>query len=370
MTEPGFAFDFGARHARARELIASKNLDAIYVTAGANMRYLTGFSPTPGGWPIWLSGLLLPLEHSATLVMTRMYHDIFVHNHSYVQDVRTYMDGQDPSPVLATLFQEKGLSHGRIGVEDWMGYGDYALLTAAVPGLQVTGGQEILDGLRMVKDDQEIEILRRVCRLMDLGYEAAMQVIRKGRTEAEAGMDIIRALVNAGCESLQIAGHFSTLSSRRIRRGDAVDVDLGGVRYRGYCGDSARTIFVGPPTDAERAMYDVVLEAYDRAMELVRPGVEVQAIHQAAVGVIRRAGYDQTWKIGHGIGLTCMGHEAPLLQDGVTTRLEPGMVHVIDPGVFLPGKHRDSPLHIEDVVLVTEDGYELLTQFTHELLWV
>jgi len=363
-------FDYQARFARARKLMAENGFDALYINAGPNMYYLTGFTPTEGGWPVWLSALLLPLEGEPVFVMTEMYHNIFVHHESYVQHVRTYLDGQDPSDMLADLFQEKGLSRGRVGVEDRMGFGDSTLLTGAVPNVKLASAQDILDRLRMVKDAEEIKILRRVCQIMDVGYETAMQVIEEGRTEAEVGMDIIRALVDAGSETLRVAGHFTTLSDRRIERGDAIDVDLAGVSYRRYCGDSARTIFVGPPTDEERAMYDVVLEAYNRAMEMVKPGVEAQAVHRETVRVIRKAGYDMTWKVGHGIGLTCLGHEAPLLQEGATFPLEPGMVHVIDPGIFLSGKHRDSPLHIEDVVLVTEDGFEPLTKFTHDLLWV
>jgi Xaa-Pro aminopeptidase len=280
------------------------------------------------------------------------------------------MDGEDPARLLADLFRRKGLSRGRIGVEDRMGFGDSSLLLSAVSDLKLASAQGILDRLRMVKDAEEIKILRRVCQIMDAGYAAAMQVIKEGRTEAEVGMDIIRALVEAGSETMRLAGHFHTLSNRRIQRGDAIDVDPAGVCYRRYCGDSARTIFVGPPTDEERAMFDVVVEAYHRAMDLVRPGVEAQTIHQETVKVIRDAGYEMTWKVGHGIGLTSQGHEAPLLQEGAAFPLEPGMVHVIDPGVFLPGKHRDSPLHIEDVVLVTDDGCELLTHFRRDLLWV
>jgi Xaa-Pro aminopeptidase len=350
--------------------LAERGLDALYVNAGPNMYYLTGFSPMEGGWPVWLSALLLPLEQEPVLVMTDMYHSIFVHSESYIQEVDTYMDGEDPSRLLAALFQRKGLSKGRIGVEDRMGFADYELLTTAVPELEIIGGQGILDHLRMIKDEREIEILRRVCEIMDAGYAAALEVIGEGRTEAEAGMDLLRVLVEAGSETMQVAGHFHTLSHRRLERGDAIDVDLGGVCYQKYCGDSARTIFVGPPNDEERAIFDVVVAAYERAMQLVRPGVLAETVHLETIKVIREAGYDMTWKVGHGIGLTCLGHEAPLLQEGATFPLEPGMVHVIDPGVFLPGKHRDSPLHIEDVVLVTEDGCELLTHANRDLLWV
>lgn len=363
-------FDYPSRITRARGLMAEQALDALYINAGPNMYYLTGFSPMEGGWPVWLSALLLPLEQEPVLVMTEMYHNIYSHSDSYIRDVETYMDGEDPTRLLTDLFQRLGLLDGRIGVEDRMGFGDYDLLRSAVPELKIASGQGILDHLRMIKDGQEVEILRRVCQIMDAGYAAAMEVIREGRTEAEAGMDLLQALVEAGSETMQVAGHFHTLSDRRIQRGDAIDVDLGGVCYQNYCGDSARTIFVGTPSNEEEAMFDVVQAAREQAMELVRPGVMAETIHLETVKVIRESGYDMTWKVGHGIGLTCLGHEAPLLQEGAQFPLEPGMVHVLDPGVFLPGKHRDSPLHIEDVVLVTEDGCELLTHASRELLWV
>jgi Xaa-Pro aminopeptidase len=105
----------------------------------------------------------------------------------------THRDSEDPSRLLADLFRETGLSHGRIGVEDPMGFGDSSLLTGAVLGVPLSSAQGILDRLRMIKDADEIKILRPVCQIMDQGYQSAMEVIEEGSTEAEVGMDIVRA---------------------------------------------------------------------------------------------------------------------------------------------------------------------------------
>jgi len=186
--------------------------------------------------------------------------------------------------------------------------------------------------------------------------------------ECDAAMQIVQAMVSAGSGTMQIGGTFRTLLRRRFQRGDIIDVDMG-ARWQGYNTDTARNVFVGKPgRDAERA-YQVTLEAFNETLNLIRPGVPLQDIHRFAAGYMKKHGYDQVWKIGHGVGAR-EGHEAPLVQDGETQVTEPGMVFVVDPGCFISGQIRDTPIHIEDCILVTPTGYENLTKFRRDLIVV
>ncbi len=362
--------DFPGRLLRLRKKMADRGLAAMYLTAGANMRYLAGWSAYEGGWPIWLSALVIPTEGEPAFMMSKMHHDIFQMSGSWLKhgDVRVHRDGDVPADALRAVLREKRLGGQRVGVEDMMWFADYELLRTADPTIRAERASHVLDSLRQVKDAAEIEAIRRANEITDIGYRRAAEVIREGVTEYAAAMAIIQAMVSAGSETMGVGGAFRKLLQRRFEKGDIVDVDMG-ARWNGYNTDTARNIFVGKPSrDAERA-YQVTLEAFHQTVERVRPGVELQELHRFAAGYMKSHGYDQVWKIGHGVGLQ-HGHEAPLVQEGETQIAEPGMVFVIDPGCFISGQFRDTPIHVEDCVLVTDRGQENLTHFTRDMIVV
>jgi Xaa-Pro aminopeptidase len=347
-----------------------QELDALYINAGPNMRYFAGWSALSGGWPVWLSALIAPVQGQPAFVISKMHHDILKYSDSWLKegDVWTYMDGQDPRDVLKTALKKKGLIGGRLGVEDTMWYADYDLLMQVDPTLQVQRAGALLDSLRQVKDEAEIEALRKANEITVLGYQRAAEVIHEGLPEFEAGMEVTKAMLQAGAQAVEMHGHLQHHLTRRFRKGDVIDVDMG-ARWGGYVTDTARNIFVGQPSQEVERAYQVTLEAFRRTVEMVKPGIEAQEVHRFAADHMQKHGYDQVWKIGHGVGLN-RGHEAPLVQEGETLILEPGMVFVIDPGCFISGQFRDTPIHIEDCVVVTASGCENLTDFTREMIVV
>jgi len=363
-------YDFPGRIARAREKMKERGLDALYVNAGPNMKYFAGWSAYPGGWPIWLSALIVPLEGEPTFVMSKMHADILKYTKSWLKDgdVRTHMDGDDITGELGDILTEKGLASGRLGVEDTMWYADYELLTQAAPKVRVERAGEVFDSLRQVKDAGEIEALRKANEITVLGHQRAAEVIREGVAEYEAALEIMKAMLEGGSESMGIGGHFRTLLPRKFEKGDVIDIDMG-ARWDGYSTDTARNIFVGQPSKEVERAQRVTQEAFQRTFEMVKPGIEAQEVHRFAWNYMKKHGYDQLWKIGHGVGLN-RGHEAPMVQEGNTLILEPGIVFVIDPGCFISGQFRDTPIHLEDVVVVTETGCENLTHYTHEMIVV
>ena len=170
-------------------------------------------------------------------------------------------------------------------------------------------------------------------------------------------------MIDAGSDELAIAGSFLQLTGREFVTGDIVDADLWPGSHGGYHADSARTFFLGEPSPQARLLYEATVRAYDAAIAAVRPGVTAESIHVACIEVMSEAGFDQVWKVGHGVGLA-ESHEPPLLQMGNTDVIEAGMVFTIDPGAFFG---RATPIHIEDSVVVTESGCESLNAFSREI---
>lgn len=358
--------DFAARHTRARRLAREAGVAGLYVTAGPNFRWLSGETAHPGGWPLWLSALVVPVEGEPALAISKMHAEIFDLERCPVRQVFTYVDGEDPSAALRASFRISGLLGEQVGVEDALWLADAELLRASVPGVRLRRTPRVFEWLRAVKDDHEIAQLRAAAAAHDAGYRRAAEVIRPGVTVAEAGSEIVRAMVEAGSEELAIVGTFKTLSSRRFATGDVVDVDLFPGSHGGYRADSARNVFIGEPGAEVRRLYEATLAAYDAAVAAARPRVPAEAVHRACADAMAEAGFEQVWKVGHGVGLAD-AHEAPLLQAGNTDPIEPGMVFTIDPGAFVA---RDTPVHIEDTVVVSADGVESLNAFPREMLVV
>jgi Xaa-Pro aminopeptidase len=363
-------YDFPRRIKRARRLMEDRGIDALYVNAGPNMSYFAGWSAYAAGWPIWLSALIIPVEGEPTFVISKMHADILKYSDSWLKDgdIRTHMDGDDITGELGSTLKEKGLAAGYLGVEDTMWYGDYDLLTTAAPSVKVKRAGDLFDSLRQVKEPGEIEAIRRANEITVLGYRRSAEVIREGVAEYEAAMEIMKAMLEGGSESMGIGGHFRKLLPRKFEKGDIIDLDMG-ARWDGYSTDTARNIFVGQPSKEIDRAYQVTRECFQRTFEIVKPGIEAQEVHRFAWNYMKKHGYDQVWKIGHGIGLN-QGHEAPMMQEGNRTILEPGVVFVIDPGCFITGQFRDTPIHIEDPVVVTETGCENLMDYTHDMIVV
>jgi Xaa-Pro aminopeptidase len=354
------------RFDRLRRLTREAGLAGAYVTAGASFRWLTGEQAHPGGWPLWLSAVLVPVDGDPAMVISRMHAAIFELGASPIRNIFTYVDGEDPATALRAAIAATGLGDEQVAVEDTLWFGDVDLLATTSPGLRPRRATSVFNRLRAVKDAGEIENLRRAAAAHDAGYRAAREVLRPGVTVADAGGQIVRAMLEAGSEELAIVGSFHQLSSRRFEAGEIVDVDLWPGSHGGYRADSARNVFLGAPTPQAERMYEATLRAYDAAMAAVRPGVPAESIHVACAEVMREAGYDQVWKVGHGVGLAEI-HEFPLLQLGYTDPLETGMVFTIDPGAFIA---QNTPIHVEDTVVVTETGVESLNRFPRDLLVV
>jgi len=252
-----------------------------------------------------------------------------------------------------------------------------AVSTGAVStkaSLRDTSG--IVEKQRMLKDAAEIAQIRAAVLLGSSLFDGAVSSVRSGATEAEVAAELEYAARRAGAEGMSFstivaAGPRSALpharaSSHRITNGGFVVLDFG-VILAGYCSDMTRTLYVGRPTTEARLLYKTVREAQLAGVEAVRPGVTVGAVDEAVRRVLRRAGLARyfTHSTGHGVGLEI--HEAPRIAAGQDVVLQAGMVITIEPGIYIPGS---GGVRIEDMVLVTGAGCEVLTPTTKELIAV
>ncbi|MGC1783110.1 MAG: aminopeptidase P family protein [Acidobacteriaceae bacterium] len=224
--------------------------------------------------------------------------------------------------------------------------------------------------LREVKDADEIERLRAAARLGCSLFDQMLTIIEAGKREVEIAAHLEFAARMAGAEAMSFetivaSGARSALphghaTTQRLPRRGFIVLDFG-VMLRGYCSDMTRTVHLGSATSQERHAYDAVLEAQMAAVAAVRPGVTCGDIDEAARSVLRRAKLADyfTHSTGHGVGLEI--HEGPRIAARQTQPLEPGMVVTVEPGVYLPGRFG---VRIEDMVLVTRAGSEVLTPAT------
>ena len=225
----------------------------------------------------------------------------------------------------------------------------------------------LIQSLRMVKDEDELAILREAallgCRLFDhlLGF------IRPGISEIEVAAELehqarLRGAEGMSFETIAASGPRSALphghaTPARLPRRGFLTMDFG-VILKGYCSDMTRTVYLGSPRSSERDTYQAVLEAQMAAVAAVCHGAGCGEVDEAARGLLRQAGLHEnfTHSTGHGVGLEI--HEPPRVGAGQTARLEEGMVITIEPGVYLPGSYG---IRIEDMVAVTRTGGEVLT---------
>jgi Xaa-Pro aminopeptidase len=228
----------------------------------------------------------------------------------------------------------------------------------------------LVSALRMVKDGDEIALMRKAAHLGCRLFEEILPRIEAGATEIHVAAELEFLARGLGAEGMSFetivaSGARSSLphgraSLARLPRKGFVTLDFG-VILNGYCSDMTRTVHIGGASREERSAYDAVLDAQEAAVQSVRPGVTCGEVDEAARRVLRKAGLAKwfTHSTGHGVGLEI--HEQPRVAAGQETRLEPGMVITIEPGIYKPGNFG---IRIEDMVAVTEKGARVLTPVT------
>ncbi|MGY1642937.1 M24 family metallopeptidase [Geodermatophilus sp. SYSU D00703] len=363
------------RYAERREVLrataAQRGLDAVLVTDLLNVRYLTGFTGSNGA-----------------LLLRRDGGDVFGTDGRYttqagvqVPDVELLVDR---ATVAALAREAVRRNDGRIGYEshhltvDGLRGLEDVLADAAAGGTvpELTSVRRAVEAQRAVKDDDEIDALRRACAVADsaLAELAAEGALRPGRTELQVGRELDARMLAIGAEApsfetIVATGANSAIPHHRpdtteLRAGDFLKLDFGAT-VDGYHSDMTRTIVLGHAAEWQREVYELVAAAQAAGRAALAVGADVVAVDAAARDVIVAAGHGEHFShgLGHGVGLEI--HEAPGIGQLGAGTLAAGMAVTVEPGVYLPGH---GGVRIEDTLVVTDDEPELLTLTSKELL--
>jgi Xaa-Pro aminopeptidase len=356
------------RLARARAIIDRRGIDALLVSRTAAKRWLSGFVLLPGEEPTsgWSGTLLLGPDRTLLFADARYREQAAAQCPDWeVRHTERGMHEEVP-PVAGQL------GAGTIGAEaEVLSHAAWASLVAA--GLALEPVDRELEGLRLRKDEAELEAIGRACALTDACFAHLLDTVRPGMTEREVAWEIgawFRAngadgnafdpLVLTGARAAMPHGH---PGDTPLSTGQALLIDFG-AQVDGYRADMTRTIFFEKPDDETRRRYDAVRAAQQRAFEHAAAGIIGAELHAAAREELARAGLAEafTHGLGHGIGLET--HEEPRLKSWQRP-LEAGMVFTLEPGVYMPG---EIGIRIEDTVHLTDAGAVRLTDAPRELL--
>jgi Xaa-Pro aminopeptidase len=347
--------------------MADAALDLVAIAPTDNLRYLLGFAPHSDER---LCLLLISGGEEAMVVPALNAEQIA----SLAPGLRLadWDDAAGPAATLAAVLRSLGVSGAaRLAVDPELRADHLLALEAALPHATVTNASSLIAPLREIKDDHELDLLRRCAELDDAAVRAAYAALEPGMTELELA-DVVAGTYRerGGAPEFTIVGggpnsafpHHAT-GSRRFETGDAVVLDVGG-RLDDYPSDITRMAFVGDPSERYREIHAIVEAAVQAGIAAAKPGVSCADVDAAARKVIADAGYGEyfTHRLGHGLGISV--HEAPWIMAGNDAPLRAGAVHSIEPGIYLPGEFG---VRLEEIVHVDEDGAHRLSSLPREV---
>jgi Xaa-Pro dipeptidase len=357
------------RQQRARQLTSENGLDAIVLMEGTSLRYFTGIRWWGGER---LFALVLPAKGAAFYVCPgfeegRAREQLANAPEGEQPDIRTWQEDESPYLRVAQGLKDRGLSAGKLGIEETICFVFSDGISKASPQATLTSATPVTAGCRRIKSAHEIALMRLACGVTLSAYEAVYHALREGMTQEQVG-DLISAAYGQlgfpGEASVQV-GEYSALphgsaTPQVIREGSIVMID-DGCTVEGYQSDITRTFVLGKASDKMKKVFDIVHRAQTTAVATARPGLECGAVDAAARKVITDAGYGPDYKffthrLGHGMGMD--GHEWPYLVRGNTTKLAPNMTFSDEPGIYIRGEFG---IRLEDDMHITESGAELFT---------
>jgi Xaa-Pro aminopeptidase len=353
-----------------RDAVGAAGLDAVLLTPGPDLRYVTGYDakqlerltclalPAHGDPALFVPRLELPAAQASPAGSLGL-------------EIVPWEETDDAFAMVA----------GRLGNISAVGLSDrmWALFVLrfrdALPDVRPALASGALRPLRIRKTAAEVAALREAGEAIDRVHARVPGWLRPGLTEREIGSVITEAILAEGHATVDFvivgsgpnaASPHHEVSDRVLTVGDAVVVDIGGTMPSGYCSDSTRTYAIGEPPAEFTAYFKVLYDAQEAACAAVRPGVTAESVDAAAREPITAAGYGEAFfhRTGHGIGLE--SHEDPYIVAGNGEVLQPGMAFSVEPGIY-PGPHG---ARIEDIVVCTADGYERLNRTPRELVVV
>jgi Xaa-Pro dipeptidase len=362
-------------HSRFDKLNASlrnSDLDAVILNPGPTLTHLTGLHFHLMERPVVL---MFATDRIPAIVLPELELQKVA---SLPYDLQVFAYPENPSEwgdVFRKATQALNLDGKRIGVEPrQLRLMEFHYVQGGAPEAVYPDGSDVLSGLRLRKDKSEVEAMRRAVKIAQDALEATIPTMKIGMTEKAIAAELVIQLLRHGSDpdlpfapivsgGPNAANPHASPSDRKLQPGDLLVVDWG-AGYEGYISDLTRTFAVEDVDEECRKIHKIVQEANAAGRAAGRPGVPCAAVDKATRDVIEQAGYGVyfTHRTGHGIGME--GHEEPYMRGDNMQLLEPGMAYTVEPGIYLPNRNG---VRIEDNVVITETGADVLSDMTREI---
>ncbi|EMT53753.1 Xaa-Pro dipeptidase/Xaa-Pro aminopeptidase [Brevibacillus borstelensis AK1] len=349
------------RLSKLRDALAQIGADALITEETVNRRYLSGFTGSTG----WV----IVTEKEAFLVTDFRYVDQAQEECPHFTVVNNERKSLE---AIAQVLKKAGVK--RLAFESSLSFGTYSNWSKSFEGVELVPTSGFMEKLRMYKEESEVQVIRQAVKIAEDAFEHILGYIRPGVTEIEVALELEFFMRRQGASAsafdiIVASGHRGALphgraSEKVIAAGEMVTLDFGAA-YQGYNSDITRTVSVGEPHPRMKEIYEIVLKAQIAGVEALRPGISGKEADAVTRDIITAAGYGDAYghSAGHGLGMDV--HELPNLSTASPFILEPGMLVTMEPGIYISGL---GGVRIEDDVLITADGHDVLTQSTKELL--
>lgn len=343
-----------------REKMKLLEIDGMIISNPINTEYITG---------VYAEGTLIINDKD----------NIFITDARYIEDVNSTITISDEINVRdqANISENEYISFfancPRVGIEEnYISYSKYQNLVRIYRLKEAVETNNLIEKMRTIKDDNEIAKIRRACEITDNCFTHLLEYIKVGMTERQIAFEIEKYFIENGATGLAFdtivaSGENSSKphavpTNRKIQSGDNITIDFG-AKYKGYCSDMTRTIFVGSVSDEVRDLYNFILEGQLRATNKIKDGVDGKSVERGVQIEYNARNFELIHALGHGVGLEV--HELPYLSYRSSQILKENMVVTNEPGIYIPEK---IGIRIEDTILVNKLESEVLTKSSKELI--
>ena len=345
------------------EILKSKS-DCVIISSPENRRYFTGFNSS--------DGFLVITTNEAVFFTDSRYIEAAQNQITVCKSVLL----KRVSETIVPYLKEKNIENIYLETER-LTVAELNSLKKAFDFCKVEAKKEvdeIINKLRSIKTEKEIEYIKKAQQIAEAAFEYILKFIKVGVTEKEIALELDFYMLSHGAEAVSfetiaVSGKNSSMphgvpTDKKIENGDFITMDFGAV-YNGYHSDMTRTVIVGKPTEKQKEVYETVLKAQTEALAVLKAGVSGVDADKAARDIIDAKGYKENFGhgTGHGVGIEI--HESPNLSPYSKAILETGNIVTVEPGIYIPDEFG---VRIEDMALITEDGYINLTSCEKELI--
>ncbi len=352
----------GLRLENLRKKLEDKHIDGMLILKRENYIYLSGFTGS--------SAVLIITQNSAFLITDFRYTEqaaIEAPEFEIIQYDKSLME------TLNEIIKGEGIK--RLGFEEsYMTYEKYLEYSSKLNGVELVKTNSVVENLRMIKDEEEINIIKKAVDIADKTFSHILGFIKPGVAELDLSAEMEHHMRRLGAkgvsfETIIASGKRSSLphgvaSEKKLEIGDTITFDFGAV-YNNYCSDMTRTVFLGKPEEEITKIYNIVLDSQLKAIEGAKSGLKGMEIDKIARDHIASSGYGDCFGhgLGHGVGLEI--HEEPRLSRNVETKMENGMVVTVEPGIYIKGL---KGVRIEDIIVISDNTPIILTSATKDII--